>query len=137
MTKDQSILQAIILMLAQTIVLLAVSPFIVGLISKVKARLQCRQGASIFQPYADLRKLFRKQPVVSTTTSWIFTATPYIVFASTTDGGVVRAGLCLADAAQLCRQYYRLRLLARAGHVLSHSCGTRCRLLVRRDGEQP
>ena len=82
-------LQAIILVVAQTIVLLAVSPFIVGLIRKVKARLQVRQGASVFQPYADLAKLFRKQPVVSTTTSWIFTATPYILFASTLAAGLL------------------------------------------------
>ena len=82
-------LQAIILVVAQTIVLLAVSPFIVGLIRKVKARLQVRQGASVFQPYADLVKLFRKQPVVSTTTSWIFTATPYILFASTLAAGLL------------------------------------------------
>lgn len=82
-------LQAIILVFAQTIVLLAVSPFIVGLIRKVKARLQVRQGASVFQPYADLVKLFRKQPVVSTTTSWIFTATPYILFASTLAAGLL------------------------------------------------
>lgn len=82
-------LQAIILVVAQTIVLLAVSPFLVGLIRKVKARLQLRRGASVFQPYADLAKLFRKQPVVSTTTSWIFTATPYIVFASTLAAGLL------------------------------------------------
>jgi formate hydrogenlyase subunit 4 len=82
-------LQAVILVAAQTIVLLAVSPFIVGLIRKVKARLQCRRGASVFQPYADLGKLFRKQPVVSTTTSWIFTATPYILFASTLAAGLL------------------------------------------------
>jgi formate hydrogenlyase subunit 4 len=82
-------LQAIILVVAQTIVLLAVSPFIVGLIRKVKARLQVRRGASVFQPYADLAKLFRKQPVVSTTTSWIFTATPYILFASTLAAGLL------------------------------------------------
>ena len=82
-------LQAIILVAVQTIVLLAVSPFIVGLIRKVKARLQLRRGASVFQPYADLAKLFRKQPVVSTTTSWIFTATPYIVFASTLAAGLL------------------------------------------------
>jgi len=82
-------LQAIILVVVQTIVLLVVSPFIVGLIRKLKARLQLRRGASIFQPYADLAKLFRKQPVVSTTTSWIFTATPYIVFASTLAAGLL------------------------------------------------
>lgn len=82
-------LQAIILVVVQTIVLLAVSPFIVGLIRKVKARLQCRRGARVFQPYSDLAKLFRKQPVVSTTTSWVFTATPYIVFASTLAAGLL------------------------------------------------
>jgi formate hydrogenlyase subunit 4 len=82
-------LQAIILVVVQTIVLLVVSPFIVGLIRKLKARLQLRRGASVFQPYADLAKLFHKQPVVSTTTSWIFTATPYIVFASTLAAGLL------------------------------------------------
>src|SRR5438876_1626736 len=82
-------LQAIILVIAQTTILLAVSPFIVGLIRKVKARLQCRRGASVFQPYADLAKLFRKEPVISTTTSWIFTATPYILFASTLAAGLL------------------------------------------------
>jgi formate hydrogenlyase subunit 4 len=82
-------LQAIFLVVAQTIVLLTVSPFLVGLIRKVKARLQLRRGASVLQPYADLAKLFRKQPVVSTTTSWIFTTTPYIVFASTLAAGLL------------------------------------------------
>jgi formate hydrogenlyase subunit 4 len=83
------ILTSSVLILLQTLVLLALSPFIVGLIRKVKARLQCRRGASVFQPYADLTKLFRKQPVISTTTSWIFTATPYILFASTLAAGLL------------------------------------------------
>jgi formate hydrogenlyase subunit 4 len=82
-------LQATILVIVQTIVLLAVSPFTVGLIRKVKARLQLRRGAGVFQPYLDLAKLFRKQPVVSSTTSWIFTATPYILFASTLAAGLL------------------------------------------------
>lgn len=73
----------------QLILLLALSPFIVGVIRKVKARLQCRRGASLVQPYADLAKLFGKQPVISSTTSWIFTASPYIVFASTVAAGLL------------------------------------------------
>ena len=89
MIPDQPIAQAIALILAQAVVLLCVSPAIVGLINKVKARLQCRQGAGILQPYADVKKLFRKQPVLSTTTTWIFTATPYIVFASTVTAGLL------------------------------------------------
>ncbi len=81
--------QAVVVTAAQMLVLLAVAPGIVGLIRKVKARFQCRRGASLFQPYADLAKLFRKQPVVSSTASWIFTAAPYIVFASTLAAGLL------------------------------------------------
>ena len=73
----------------QLIMLLALSPFIVGVIRKVNARLQCRCGASLLQPYADLAKLFGKQPLISSTTSWIFTAAPYIVFASTVAAGLL------------------------------------------------
>jgi formate hydrogenlyase subunit 4 len=84
-----TVLQAVVLTAAQALVLLAVAPGIVGLIRKVKARLQCRRGARLFQPYADLAKLFRKQPVVSTTASWIFTAAPYIVFSATLTAGLL------------------------------------------------
>lgn len=84
-----TILQAIALTAAQAFVLVIVAPGVVGLIRKVKARLQCRRGASLFQPYADLSKLFHKQPVVSTATSWIFTATPYVLFSSTLTAGLL------------------------------------------------
>lgn len=84
-----SIIQAVLLVALQGLLLLTLSPLIVGLIRKVKARLQCCRGASLLQPYADLVKLFRKKPVVSTTTSWIFTATPYLLFASTLEAGLL------------------------------------------------
>ncbi len=77
------------LVVVQLILLLALAPCIVGVIRKVKARLQCRRGASLFQPYADLVKLFRKQAVISSSTSWIFLAAPYIVFASTVAAGLL------------------------------------------------
>jgi formate hydrogenlyase subunit 4 len=83
MTMLQSAAIALIQTVSQTLIILAVSPFVVGLIRKVKARLQCRRGANVLQPYSDLAKLFKKGVVISTTTSWIFTATPYILFAST------------------------------------------------------
>ncbi len=86
---QHTVLQAVAVTAAQMLVMLAVAPGIVGLIRKVKARFQCRRGASLFQPYADLAKLFRKQPVVSSTASWIFTAAPYIVFASTMAAGLL------------------------------------------------
>jgi len=76
-------IESVVITLVQAVVILAASPFVVGLIRKVKAHLQCRQGPSLLQPYYDLVKLFRKDVVASTHTSWIFTATPYILFAST------------------------------------------------------
>jgi len=77
------LIEAVVITFLQAVVILAVSPFLVGLIRKVKARLQCRQGPGWFQPYYDLAKLFRKEVVASTHTSWIFTAAPYIIFSST------------------------------------------------------
>ncbi len=51
---------------------------IIGIIRKIQAHLQSRKGASIFQPYYDLSKLFRKDEVVSNTASWISRIAPYI-----------------------------------------------------------
>ena len=58
------------------------APLLVGLVRRVKARLQGRRGASVLQPYADLRKLLAKEAVVSETTSWIFRFTPYLLVAT-------------------------------------------------------
>jgi formate hydrogenlyase subunit 4 len=48
-------------------------------IRKAKARLQGRRGATIFQPYADMRKWLSKEAVLSENTSWIFRFTPYLL----------------------------------------------------------
>jgi formate hydrogenlyase subunit 4 len=55
------------------------APLLVGALRKLKARLQGRRGASVFQPYRDLRKLLAKEAVISENTSWIFRFTPYLV----------------------------------------------------------
>lgn len=61
----------------------ALSPLVVGTVRKIKARLQNRQGAPIWQPYRQLWKLWHKDEVISTDASWIFRAAPYIVFGVT------------------------------------------------------
>ncbi len=63
----------------QLFIVAAGSPLLVGIIRKLKARLQGRRGASVFQPYADLRKLFSKETVISENTSWVFRFTPYLL----------------------------------------------------------
>jgi len=67
----------------QFIFIPAVSPLCVGVIKKIKARLQNREGASIFQPYKDLWKLLHKDEVISRDASWIFSSAPFIIFAVT------------------------------------------------------
>ncbi|MFA5953966.1 MAG: NADH-quinone oxidoreductase subunit H [Patescibacteria group bacterium] len=59
------------------------SPLFVGIIRKIKAKLQNRDGASILQPYRDIWKLMHKDEVVSRDASWIFSAAPVIVFTVT------------------------------------------------------
>lgn len=61
----------------------AVSPLLIGIIRKIKAKMQNRQGASIMQPYRDLWKLFHKDEVISEDASWVFRVSPYIVFSVT------------------------------------------------------
>lgn len=61
----------------------ALSPFFIGLTRKMKARMQNRRGAGVLQPYRDLRKLFRKDEVISEDASWLFRAAPYLIFAVT------------------------------------------------------
>ena len=75
--------------LVQIVVLLAVSPLVSGVIKLFKARLQTRRGPGILQPYRDLHKLFRKGMVIPGTASWIFSATPYVVFLSVLVAGLM------------------------------------------------
>lgn len=72
--------QAILISLAQGLLLLAVAPLLIGVIRKVKARLQGRVGAPLLQGYRDILKFIRKDAVVSDVTSWVFRLAPYVVF---------------------------------------------------------
>lgn len=74
---------AYVLAVAQTALALVLAPGLVGLVRWMKARLQNRRGAPVWQPYLELRKLFAKEVVVSSNASWLFRAAPFIVFAST------------------------------------------------------
>lgn len=68
----------------QLVLVLLVAPLLSGIIKTLKARLQTRRGPSIFQSFRDISKLLRKGMVIPETASWIFSGTPYIVFATAT-----------------------------------------------------
>ncbi len=71
-----------ILELFQAFLVLFLAPGLVGFVRWVKARLQNRRGAPLWQPYFELAKLFGKEVVMSNNASWLFRFAPYIVFAS-------------------------------------------------------
>jgi len=75
-------LSVALLAAAQAMGFLLLAPLLRGLIKKMKAAFQLRQGPRFSQPYSDLRKLLRKEPVRSTTASWVFVAGPRVYFAS-------------------------------------------------------
>ena len=66
----------------QLLVLLLVAPLVGGFIKTSKARLQNRRGPGVFQIYRDVHKLLRRGMVIPDTASWIFSAAPYVVFAT-------------------------------------------------------
>lgn len=72
-----------IIALLQTFLFIALAPLIAGWIKANKCLLQNRLPPPLWQPYRDLRKLFRKEAVVAEQASWIFRTAPYIVFATT------------------------------------------------------
>jgi formate hydrogenlyase subunit 4 len=67
---------------AQTLLVAAGAPLLVGLLRTLKARLAGRRGPNPWQPYFDLAKLLRKETVVSETTSGVFGVTPYVLAAT-------------------------------------------------------
>jgi len=67
----------------QMLLYILLAPLIVGWIRKVKAALQNRRGAPLFQPYSDLRKLMTKEVRVAHTASPLFRVAPYVVFVAT------------------------------------------------------
>ena len=60
---------------------LLLSPFLEGVMRKVTARVQSRQGPPLYQPYLDLLKLLRKENLVSAP-NWAFRLAPLLALAS-------------------------------------------------------
>ncbi|TCN32928.1 formate hydrogenlyase subunit 4 [Kribbella orskensis] len=69
--------------LLQLVLLIAVAPYVVGVMRQVRARLEGRAGAGIGQPWRDLRKQLAKEAISPEGSSWVFTAAPVVLLAST------------------------------------------------------
>ena len=80
---DAEALKVVAIGALQLVAVFALAPLLTGVMRKVKARTQKRTGASIFQPYYELSKLWSKDEVVSDYSSWIFRSTPWVVAVAT------------------------------------------------------
>jgi formate hydrogenlyase subunit 4 len=66
----------------QAVLIVAGSPWLVGMMRQVRARMEGRAGAGAGQPWRDLRKLWRKQPITPRGTSEVFRAAPVLLVAT-------------------------------------------------------
>jgi len=65
----------------QVLIVVVVAPLLPAVINRTKARIAGRTGAPLLQPYFDLARLLRKQPLLSETTTWVFLAGPAVAVA--------------------------------------------------------
>ncbi len=66
--------------LVQVLTVLALSPLMVGILKKWEAKFESRKGITIFQPYYDLAKFFKKEIVVSEDAGSLFILAPMLSF---------------------------------------------------------
>jgi formate hydrogenlyase subunit 4 len=76
-------IEAWLFALLQTLLFVAGAPLLLGWIKRVKCHMQNRAAPTLFQPYRDIGKLLRKHTVLAENASWLFRATPYVVFSAT------------------------------------------------------
>ena len=67
----------------QAALVVLVAPLLIGLMRKTRARLEGRVGPPVTQPWRDVRKLLTKERIVPANASWIFSAAPVVLVATT------------------------------------------------------
>ena len=75
-------LHTLVLDAVHVTVFLLVPPLLLGVTNKTKAAFAGRTGPPYLQLYYDLIKLWQKDSVFSTTTSWVFKAGPVVGLAT-------------------------------------------------------
>ncbi|WP_420123901.1 respiratory chain complex I subunit 1 family protein [Nakamurella sp.] len=66
----------------QPVLVVALSPWLLGLMRQVRARMEGRAGPGIGQPWRDLRKLMRKEPIAPAGTTVVFRTAPLVLVAT-------------------------------------------------------
>ena len=82
MTAIGPVLSGAVGVLLQLLVVIALAPLLTGMMRQLRAVLEGRAGAGIGQPYRDLRKLLRKQPIRPRGTGGVFRMAPLVLVAT-------------------------------------------------------
>ncbi len=69
----------VLVAVVQAVFVVSVAPLLVGMMRRLRSRLEGRVGPPIRQPWRDLRKLLGKQRMVSQHTSWVFSVAPLVL----------------------------------------------------------
>ncbi|TFD24548.1 MULTISPECIES: respiratory chain complex I subunit 1 family protein [Cryobacterium] len=75
-------MNAIIIAFVQVVLFIFLAPVLIGVIRQVRATIEGRAGAGIWQPWRDVRKLLAKNPVRATDSSWMLRAGPVALVVS-------------------------------------------------------
>ncbi|MBC7442827.1 MAG: NADH-quinone oxidoreductase subunit H [Ramlibacter sp.] len=73
---------AIVIAALQLVLFVFLAPLLIGVIRQVRARLEGRAGAGVWQPWRGVRKLLTKEPVRAADSSWMLAAGPVTLLVS-------------------------------------------------------
>jgi len=68
--------------IGQPLLVVVLAPLLIGWMRLIRARMEGRAGAGIGQPWRDLRKLARKEPISPADAGWLFAAAPPVLVAT-------------------------------------------------------
>ncbi len=77
-----SLLDALVTQVLSVLAALLLAPLLSGWVAQCRAWLSNRSAPPLWQPYRDLRKLLRRQPILPDGASPLFRAVPYVQLAS-------------------------------------------------------
>lgn len=77
-----AVVSAIIIALVQVVLFVFLAPLLMGVIHQIRATIEGRAGAGIWQPWRDVRKLLAKNPVRAEGSSWMLRAGPVALMVS-------------------------------------------------------
>lgn len=101
----------------QFVLVAAGSPFLVGMMRQIRARMEGRAGAGTAQPWRDLRKLLRKESITPRGTSEVFRLGPLLLVSTTVVVAVVAPFLSTASALNSVADLFAVVALLALGSV--------------------